>query len=186
MMCSAKRVYRYTIGCALAAGLYAVAASAAVPEPSGLRMDHYRAPVPDTLQGAVVMHTADLARLLAATPPLLIDVLPAPSPPPDSRPGLPRLPIPHRDIPGSVWWPDVGRGALTQAAEARFKQRLATVAGAPPGPPIVIYCLSQCWMSWNAAKRAVGYGYTHVIWYPDGADGWQAAGLQTAPAQPAP
>jgi PQQ-dependent catabolism-associated CXXCW motif protein len=149
-------------------------------------MDHYREPVPDKLHGAMVVHTAELAQLIAATHPLLIDVLPAPSPPADTRPGLPRLPMPHRDIPGSVWWPDVGRGALTQAAESRFMQRLHAAAGAPPGAPMVMYCLSQCWMSWNAAKRAVGYGYTHVIWYPDGADGWQAAGLQTAPARAAP
>ncbi len=40
-------------------------------------------------------------------------------------------------------------------------------------------------MSWNAAKRAAAFGYRAVHWYPDGADGWQAAGLPTEILQPA-
>jgi rhodanese-related sulfurtransferase len=40
-------------------------------------------------------------------------------------------------------------------------------------------------MSWNAAKRAVSWGYTDVLWYPDGTDGWQEAGLPLAEARPA-
>ena len=27
-------------------------------------------------------------------------------------------------------------------------------------------------MSWNAAKRALEYGYSDVTWFPDGTDGW--------------
>jgi rhodanese-related sulfurtransferase len=27
-------------------------------------------------------------------------------------------------------------------------------------------------MSWNAAKRAMEYGYSNVTWYPEGTDGW--------------
>ena len=38
---------------------------------------------------------------------------------------------------------------------------------------VVLYCLADCWMSWNAAKRAMTIGYTNVTWYPDGTDGWQ-------------
>jgi rhodanese-related sulfurtransferase len=41
-------------------------------------------------------------------------------------------------------------------------------------------------MSWNAAKRAVMWGYTGVIWYPEGTDGWQDAGLPLEEAKPAP
>jgi rhodanese-related sulfurtransferase len=29
-------------------------------------------------------------------------------------------------------------------------------------------------MSWNAAKRALEFGYQRVIWYPEGTDGWKA------------
>jgi PQQ-dependent catabolism-associated CXXCW motif protein len=42
--------------------------------------------------------------------------------------------------------------------------------------PIVLFCLRDCWMSWNAAKRALSYGYTAVSWFPDGSDGWTDLG----------
>jgi PQQ-dependent catabolism-associated CXXCW motif protein len=169
---------------ALAALLLAPTARAAVPEPGGFRMDHYRGDVPATLRGATVVTTPQLAAMVAADHPILIDVLPAPVPPPDSRPGMPRLPIPHRDIPGSLWLPETGRGALSPPTETRFQAALRAATGGKMNAPVVFYCLSKCWMSWNAAKRAVAYGYRHVIWYPDGADGWQAAGMATAIAQP--
>jgi PQQ-dependent catabolism-associated CXXCW motif protein len=139
-------------------------------------MDHYRAPVPDTLHGATTLHSAQLAQFIVKRHPILIDVLPAPAPPPDGRIGLPRMPIPHRDLPGSVWLPDIGRGALPAALQAAFKARLGALTNHIMSVPLVFYCLSSCWMSWNAAKRAVDFGYTQVIWYPDGADGWQQAG----------
>jgi rhodanese-related sulfurtransferase len=41
-------------------------------------------------------------------------------------------------------------------------------------------------MSWNAAKRALSYGYTHVFWYPQGTDGWRTQGYPTAELQPEP
>ena len=39
-------------------------------------------------------------------------------------------------------------------------------------------------MSWNAAKRAIGYGYTDVTWFPGGTDGWAAAGHELVAVQP--
>ena len=43
-------------------------------------------------------------------------------------------------------------------------------------------------MSWNAAKRALSWGYSNVAWYPDGTDGWRTPGFRwkrggTAPQQ---
>ncbi len=163
----------------------ATSAHAAVPEPDGFRLDHYRDPVPKTLHGARVVTTTELQTLLAAQHPLLIDVLPSPRPPEDARPALPRLPLPHRDIPGSLWLPDFGRGALTPETESRFRTLLLAAAGGQRRRPIVFYCLSQCWMSWNAAKRALLWGYANAIWYPDGADGWEKAGNPTQIATPA-
>ena len=49
---------------------------------------------------------------------------------------------------------------------------------------LVIYCKAGCWMSWNAAKRAIAYGYSNVLWFPDGTDAWAAAGLPTEPSEP--
>ncbi len=158
---------------------------AQMPEPAQFRMDHYRGDVPATLQGATVIHTDALAALLATGHALVIDVLPAPVPPPDTRPGLPRMTEPHRAIPGSIWLPDVGRGALNPGIETRFRAKLAALTGGHRDAKLVFTCLSRCWMSWNAAKRAAGYGYTGVVWYPDGVDGWVAAGHPAVITTPA-
>jgi len=171
-------------GLAVAMFAMALPAAAAVTEPDGYRMDHYRAPVPDTVHGAAVVHTAALPGLIAQRHPVLIDVLPAPEPPADQRPGLPRMPLPHRDIPGSIWLADVGRGAITPQKDAWFRTALAQATGGDRNAPVVFYCLSRCWMSWNATKRAVSYGYTQAFWYPEGADGWEAAGYATETATP--
>ncbi len=46
--------------------------------------------------------------------------------------------------------------------------------------PLVFYCLStHCWMSYNAALRAINMGYTNVLWYRGGIETWKAAGLGT-------
>jgi PQQ-dependent catabolism-associated CXXCW motif protein len=92
------------------------------------------------------------------------------------------MPLPHRSLPGSLWWPDVGRGALPPWVEARFRQRLQEVAGTPPRV-VVFFCLPDCWMSWNAAKRAAAAGF-QVAWFPDGADAWEAAGLPLEAVEP--
>jgi rhodanese-related sulfurtransferase len=41
-------------------------------------------------------------------------------------------------------------------------------------------------MSWNAAKRALTYGYSDVAWYPEGTDGWQFADLPLEDSHPEP
>jgi PQQ-dependent catabolism-associated CXXCW motif protein len=40
----------------------------------------------------------------------------------------------------------------------------------------VFFCLKDCWMSWNAAKRALSLGYRNVMWFSEGTDGWQELG----------
>jgi PQQ-dependent catabolism-associated CXXCW motif protein len=158
--------------------------TAAVSEPDSYRQSDYRAPVPDTLKGATVVHTPELAALLSHGHALLFDVLPAPIRPPDRPAGMPWMPLPHDDIPGSVWLPGTGRGTLDARTEAWFAGRVRAAAAAHPGDALVFYCLSHCWMSWNAARRAVLLGVSPVVWYPDGADGWAAAGHALAPASP--
>ena len=41
-------------------------------------------------------------------------------------------------------------------------------------------------MSWNAAKRALTYGYNRVYWYPEGTDGWSGAGGRLEASEPVP
>ncbi len=153
----------------------AIAFAADVPEPDGYRMSDYKADVPATLQGARVLSTVDVAELSKSPDVIFIDVLARP-PRPKLAEGTVFQEKPRDDLPGSVWLPDVGFGALSPEMEQWFHAQLLRLSGGNKGKPLVFYCLSHCWMSWNAAKRAVSYGYRAVMWYPDGADGWQAAG----------
>ncbi|HLZ67922.1 MAG TPA: PQQ-dependent catabolism-associated CXXCW motif protein [Aliidongia sp.] len=161
-------------------------AVAGVPEPEGYRLDDYRAPVPDTVAGGRVVHTKGLQALIRHGRVLLIDVLPAPRRPEGMRPDQPWMPVLRRNIPGSLWLPDVGRGALAPELDQWFRDSLARTMDGDKARPMVFYCLSRCWMGWNAAKRAASYGYRRVFWYPDGTDGWADAGLPLAEARPEP
>lgn len=148
---------------------------AGVAEPDGYRMDDYAAPVPDRLAGARVVDATGLAAAIRDGA-VVIDVFPAPRRPPTQPPSQPWLPPPRLEVPGSLWWPDVGRGAISARLAAWFRDRLATVTGGNLGRPVAFYCRSACWMSWNAAKRAVSLGYTNVLWFADGPEAWSAFG----------
>lgn len=154
-----------------------------VPVPNGYRLDDYRAPVPDTVPGAEVLRIPAMQQLVAQRDAILIDVLPAPRRPADMRPNTPWLPARHPSLPGSVWWPEVGRGALPETVTTRLQQRLREITQGDPGRLVVFYCLADCWMSWNAARRAGAMGF-HAAWFPDGVDGWKAAGLPTQDTLP--
>jgi PQQ-dependent catabolism-associated CXXCW motif protein len=69
--------------------------------------------------------------------------------------------------------------------ENYFRQGLASATGQRHERPIVLFCMRDCWMSWNAGKRALSYGYRMVYWFPDGTDGWKEAGLPLERVEPA-
>jgi PQQ-dependent catabolism-associated CXXCW motif protein len=164
----------------------AIAAHAQVQEPAGYRMDNYRAPTPETVAGATALGTEAAHTLWQASGAVWIDVLAAPRRPPNLPPQALWMPLPRRDIPGSLWLPDVGRGVLSSSVEQYFRTQLSSATKGRTDMPIVFYCLADCWMSWNAAKRAVSWGYRRVYWYRDGTDGWAAAKLPLADARPVP
>ncbi len=156
------------------------------PEPDHYRLDDYRAPVPETLSGARVVTTSEAAAIWRRGRAAFVDVLPRPPRPAHLPPGTIWRDKPRRNIPGSLWLPDTGYGALAPTMESYLRNGLIKASGGDRNKALVIYCLHWCWMSWNAARRAVAMGYSHVIWYPDGTDGWSRAGLPLAPATPEP
>jgi PQQ-dependent catabolism-associated CXXCW motif protein len=93
---------------------------------------------------------------------------------------------PRLDLPGSVWLPNVGYGAPEPEIAGWFERQLKRLTAGNPAQPLLFYCKRDCWMSWNAAKRALALGYQHVFWYPDGTDGWAAAGFALQSATPLP
>jgi PQQ-dependent catabolism-associated CXXCW motif protein len=158
----------------------------ATPEPAGYRHTDYRAPTPATLAGARVVTTAQAEALWQDKTAIFVDVMPRPPRPPNLPPGTVWRDRPRSDIPGSIWLPDTGYGELAPVTEAYLRQNLERVTGSDRTKLLVIYCLRDCWMSWNAAKRILAMGYTNVGWYPEGTDGWSEALLPVADAQPAP
>ena len=156
------------------------------PEPDGYRMEDYRAPVPATVAGARVLTTAEAEAIWRAKSGVFIDVMPRGPKPPNLPEGTVWRDKPRHNIPGSVWLPDTGYGKLAAATEDYFRRGLAHAMAGDRAALIVVYCLADCWMSWNAAKRAMSYGYTNVDWYRDGSDGWQEAGGLVEEVSPLP
>jgi PQQ-dependent catabolism-associated CXXCW motif protein len=156
------------------------------PEPTQYRTKDYRAPTPAGLAGASVVSTAEAERLWQGKSAMFVDVLPRAPRPANLPPGTIWRDRPRLNIPGSIWLPDTGYGSLAPATEAYLRENLERATGGDRAKPLVIYCLRDCWMSWNAAKRILSMGYANVAWYPDGTDGWTDMSLPVTEAQPAP
>ncbi|MDA9404282.1 PQQ-dependent catabolism-associated CXXCW motif protein [Bradyrhizobium sp. CCBAU 45389] len=180
---------RWPVAAALVAAMLAAPALAQQQEPfepEGYRTDNYRAPVPATLVGARVLTTADAEAIWREKSGAFIDVMPRPPKPKNLPEGTVWRDAPRRNIPGSLWLPDTGYGHLPSAMDDYLQLGLARASRGDKAALLVIYCLADCWMSWNAAKRALAYGYSNIAWYPDGTDGWERAKLPTEEAQPEP
>src|SRR3984957_1652934 len=169
----------------LASGLpWLATAAPAVQEPQGYWMGAIHGPVAATLSGATVIHTKKLAALLKLGGVMVVDVSDAPRRPDNMASAALWLPLPHPVIPGALWIPGAGIGAISPPVDTLFRARLAQGTHNDLAHRLVIYCHRNCWLSWNAAKRAVSYGYRNVFWFPDGMEGWRAAGFPTATAEP--
>src|SRR5664279_5797169 len=152
---------------AFAAILVAVAgaATAEVPEPEGYRLENYRSPVPATLRGARVIGTEEAETIWRSHSATFVDVLPRPPRPRDLPAGTLWRDKPRANIPGSIWLPDTGYGELAPVMADYFLKGLDKATGGDRARMLVLYCLADCWMSWNAAKRALALGYSDVAWY---------------------
>jgi PQQ-dependent catabolism-associated CXXCW motif protein len=148
----------------------------------GYRIARYRSPTPATIEQARTLDTAALQLLLQQRPDTaLLNVQAL-----QWRTGVFIEQEVRMQIPGSYWLPNVGKGALESRWENYFRVQLATLRDKDNTRPLVFYCRADCWMSWNATKRAASWGYTRLYWYPEGSDGWQDAQLPVEPAVPVP
>jgi PQQ-dependent catabolism-associated CXXCW motif protein len=155
-------------------------------EPQTYRLEDYRAPTPSALRGAAVLRTDQAEAIWRSHSAAFIDVLPRAPRPRELPAGTIWRDKPRSDIPGSIWLPDTGYGEIAPITLAYFSKGLEKAAGGDRSRLLVFYCLSDCWMSWNAAKRALSLGYANVAWYREGTDGWSAAGLPLKEATPEP
>ena len=164
----------------------AVHAQELVLEPEGYRTEDYRSPVPETLEGARVITTVEAEAIWRAKTGIFIDVLPRAPKPGNLPSGTIWRDRPRQNIPGSIWLPDTGYGKLADVMESYLRQGVDRAVSGNRAALIVVYCQANCWMSWNAAKRIVSYGYSNVAWYPDGTDGWEHANLPMVESRPEP
>lgn len=185
--------FRMRAAC-VAAGVFASLAiwpwEAAAEDPAefdlatGYRISRYQAPVPDDVPGGTRIHFDDVERFVKQGGAILIDVMATDGAGVDPETGRWSLRRGRKNIPGSHWLADVGRGKPGAALEHYFTSNLERLTGGDRSRAIVIYCLADCWMGWNAAKRAAAYGYSAVHWYPEGSDGWRDWDGTMADAEP--
>jgi PQQ-dependent catabolism-associated CXXCW motif protein len=141
--------------------------------PSTLRTGNLSAPTPNALPQGTTIATGELLRLMTGShPPVLIDV--------QYRRGY-LAPT----IPGALWIDGAGGGDWTVQETAKLPARLFRDAMQRLAPdktsPVVFFCNGpKCWLSYNAALRAIALGYRQVVWYRGGVTAWVAAGLPLA------
>jgi PQQ-dependent catabolism-associated CXXCW motif protein len=162
------------------------AAQSAPPEPVGYRTDDYRSAVPATVNGRPALSTDAAAALWRAGAAVFVDTLPQPPRPAGLPAGTIWQPRPRYDIPNSIWLPDTGYGELPAIMARYFDDGLRAATHGDYGRRVVFYCLADCWMSWNAARRAAALGYAQVEWYAEGTDGWSRHGLPLELREPVP
>ncbi len=151
----------------------------------GYRIAEYRASIPSPPENVEPVDTETLRALLDRGEVVAVDVLPAARKPAERDPDKLWIEPRRRTLPGAVWLPNVGRGVLPPETRAYFVRALRKITGGDLGRPVAFFCKRDCWMSWNAARRARReLGYRRVLWYPDGTDGWQEAGLPLAEVRP--
>jgi len=93
---------------------------------------------------------------------------------------------PRQSLPNAVWLPEVGRGVLSDEMQAYFAQNLADLTEGDTSRALILFCVADCWMSWNAAQRATTLGYKDVNWFRLGTDGWLDEGFELEPVNPVP
>ena len=170
----------------LALWLPVAALAQSVAEPEDYENEHYRGPVPATLRGATVVDTETAHELWQSGTVIFVDVLPRAPKPTNLPEGTIWRETPRQSIPGAIWLPNVGYGKLADVTDAYFRAGLDKATNGDMDFPVLFFCLEECWMSWNAAKRAVEYGHTAVLWYPEGTDGWTFEDFPTEEVQPEP
>lgn len=153
---------------------------------TGFRTAYYRAGLPPVVPGGTRITVEKAKALFETNEALFIDVMAHTGTGPDPIDGHWRLAEPRSNIPGSTWLADVGTGTLTPSMTRYFKSNLEKLTRSEREKPLVIYCTADCWMAWNAVKRAAGWGYKNLLWFPEGTDEWREKGLPLENAKPVP
>lgn len=138
-------------------------------QPTGqLHAGAMHGPTPNAIPGGRLVTTAELFQLvMSGQPYALFDVLGG-----------------NQTLPGAIPAVNAAQpGSFQDQTQQGFGQFLQQVTGGNQDAALVFYCASsQCWMSYNAALRAINLGYRNVLWYRGGLEAWGYAGLPMMPA----
>lgn len=123
-------------------------------------------PTPNQIPGGQVITTKGLLPLLQQGIPVYVfDVLGAGQTLPNA------IPVEWAAEPGS----------FEDRTQEQLAQMLEQATRGNANAPLVFYCQGpQCWMSYNAALRAIALGYRNVLWYRGGMEAWNRAGQRFA------
>ncbi len=135
-----------------------------VPPQRQLHSGQMHGPTPTALPGGQVITTQNLARAMVNGERfILVDVLGA-----------------DRSLPNAWTFRNMSlSGSFQDQYQRQVTAWLAKVTQRNANFPIVVYCSDpMCWMSYNAALRAIAAGYRNVYWYRGGLRAWQMAGLR--------
>lgn len=150
----------------------------------GYRSARYRAPVDRPPAPAVRIALDDALRLKPGVDALFIDVLPAEGGVRDAVTGTWALATPHATIPGAQWHPETGRSEPDPALWNGLLASVTADRARHPLRPVILFCRTDCWMGWNAARRLGRSGFANVRWLAEGIEGWDSAGRKLMPARP--
>ena len=188
---SQLRQFGVLAGAAMGLVMVAVAPAASAQDAQGARLDQMMAmerqdfgvppsqqlhagamhgPTPASLPGGQVITTKGLLALVQGrqAPFILFDVLGQPDMLPNAVP--------------AAWLAQAG--SFDDAVQSQASQLFGQRTQGRKDTALVFYCQSrECWMSYNAALRAVNAGYTNVMWYRGGVEAWKFAGLPTQQGQ---
>lgn len=141
-----------------------------VPPTQQLHAGAMHGPTPVSIPGGQTITTKGLVELIKGqqVPVLILDVLGGPEVIPGAQFAVPA----HQG------------GSFNDPVQQQFGQYLQQATRGNKEQPLVLYCLSpHCWMSYNAALRAIHLGYTNVLWYRGGIESWKQAGQQVQRVQ---
>ena len=153
---------------------------------TGYRIGRQRAPTPEDIPGPALAVDAVQSRALIEAGGLALDVFGAAQSRFDELDGTWLVREERHSLPGAVWLPEVGRGTLSETMQRYLAENLSALTEGDMARPIVVFCVADCWMSWNAAQRIVAMGHAHVYWFRLGTDGWLDEGWELAPVDPVP
>lgn len=140
-----------------------------VPAINQLHSGAMHGPTPASIPGGQIITTKGLYELIQGqqTPYMLFDVLGGG----EILPGA--IPAVQASSPGS----------FDDQVSQRMGQFLRQATQGNTQVPLIFYCASvECWMSYNAALRAIKLGYSNVLWYRGGIAAWKHAGGPTMQA----